>query len=344
MIKLALVTLTFFFLAVGYSSNACADSAPGVVRAAQLFDEARELMEQQDYALACAKLQQSMQLDPQLGTQLHLGHCYEKEGQLGEAYRAFLAAAELAARRNAQGIREPREKVARERAASLEARLSLLELRWLDPATEVRLTLDGAPIERGEGSSPLVVGPGEHLLRASAPGRQDWQQSFRIGAGARFGIDVPALALLPPVQQPDEQPDVMQASTKPAPLVARQGRSVRRVTGYVALGAGALGLVVGTVFGLMRNAKVHQLEDRCDFDAGRCVIANGDTAARARITALRDDAASFAKGANVAWIVGGAVAASGLVLILTAPRAETRSFAIGMTPGGLTLTAQTDLL
>ncbi len=101
-------------------------------------------MEDEKYAPACPKLEQSQKLDPQLGTLLHLGHCYEKLGQAAAAYQTFLAAAELAALRNRQGINEPREKLARVRATSLEARLSLLELRPADSSPELTVTLDGS--------------------------------------------------------------------------------------------------------------------------------------------------------------------------------------------------------
>lgn len=310
-------------------------------RAAQLFDEARSLLEQRDYAHACVKLEESQRLDPQLGTQLHLGHCYEKQGQLVRAQRAFLDAAAWAAARNAQGHSEPREKLARERAASIEPQLAQLELRLTNPPPDLRITLDGAPIERIPWGRALAIDPGEHLLQASARGRSAWRQDFTAIAGARLVLAIPALDLQPLAAAPVQLPA---APSAPSAVARDSGPSLQRVLGYVTLGAGVLGVGLGSVLGLMRNAKVDALEQRCDFAAGRCMIANGDVAAREHISTLRADATSYATGANLAWILGGVAAASGLVLILTAPMDESPALTLGVTWGGLSLTARSDAL
>ncbi|MET0386397.1 MAG: hypothetical protein ABW321_10585 [Polyangiales bacterium] len=341
-------------LAVGLSWIASselvrADPAPEAARAGRLFEEARALMERQEYGPACAKLEESLRLDPQLGTQLHLGHCFEKQGQLLEAYAAFQGAVELAAQRNARGMNEPREKVARERASSLESRLSLLELRVSTPTPSLAITLDGVTITAARWKRAIAIVPGEHLLRASAPGHRDWQQSFTIGAPARLGIDVPALSPQPLAAGTDSrEPPLLAApvlATSPTPSDRGASGSVQRIAGYTVLGAGVVGLGLGAVFGLLRNGEVNELEKRCDFDAGSCVIMRGDTAARSGIESLRQDAATYATAATWSFILGGAAVAGGLVLVLTAPHAShggSPPLTLGIAPGGLSLTAHSD--
>jgi hypothetical protein len=311
--------------------------------AAQLFDDARALMEHGEYAPACPKLEESQRLDPQLGTQLHLGHCYEKLGKPMDAYRVFQAAAELAALRS-----EPREKLARERMMSLVPELALLEVRPTQ-APELTVSLDGAPVARARWNRPFPVEPGDHVLAASAPGREPWEHKFSIAVPARLGINIPALepraetTVIADEAQPADVPAIQPAAVSDK---ASSGPPLQLVAGYVAVGAGVVGLTLGAVFGVLRTAKLSELAGDCDLDRGLCTIEPGDRVARDRIESLREQASTFATGANIAWVVGGLAAAGGITLILTAPRPESPSPALtlGIAPGGLSLTARTHAL
>src|SRR5207245_4895145 len=74
-------------------------------------------------AEACPKFAESNRLDAGIGTMLYLADCYEKSGQTASAWAQFREVASLAAR---QG--DPREKIARERVARLEPKLSKLSV------------------------------------------------------------------------------------------------------------------------------------------------------------------------------------------------------------------------
>lgn len=337
-----IIRLFILCAALAFSTRAHAQQAAESSPAVQLFDEARKLMEDGEYAPACPKLEQSQNLDPQLGTQLHLGHCYEKLGKLAEAYRTFQAAADLAALRNKQGLNEPREKIARERAINLEPQLSLLELRPADASGDLTIELDGTAIARVQWNRPFPIEPAEHVLRASAPGRVTWEQTFKIGMPARRGIAIPALEQAAPHEAQAAAPAA--ALSAPTSAEHRSSASVQRIAGYVALGTGAVGLGLGTLFGLLRTSKVAELAGDCDLDQGICTIEPGDVVARQRIESLHHEASTFATSANIAWLVGGVAVASGLVLILTTPRADKPALTLGITPGGLTLSARTNAL
>ena len=329
-------------LALLYAPHVRAEQAAENSQAVQLFDEARQLMEEDKYEPACPKLEQSQKLDPQLGTQLHLGHCYEKLGKVAAAYRTFQAAAELAAFRNKQGSNEPREQIARDRASALEQRLALLELRPADTSADLTLVLDGVPIDRAQWNRPFPIEPGDHVLKATATGRKIWEQPFQIGVPAKRGIAVPVLerAKLPEAR----------LAVPPEALVTKAARApgasahLQRTAGYIALGTGAAGLGLGTLFGLLRTSKVSELAGDCDLDSGVCAIEPGDSAARQRIESLRGQASTFATGANIAWIAGGIAVASGVLLILTTPHEDKPTLTLGVGPGALTLTARTNAL
>ena len=56
------------------------------------------------------------------------------------------------------------------------------------------MRLDRTDVAREAWGKPLPVDPGEHTLRAYAPGRREWATTFRIaGAGARTAIQIPPL-------------------------------------------------------------------------------------------------------------------------------------------------------
>jgi len=332
------------------ASSVRADSVGVASEATRLFDEAQAAMAADDYTSACAKLEASQHIDPQLGTQLHLAHCYEKRGSIATAYRAFLAAARVAAERNASGVVEPRETVARRRAASLEPRLSTLRLEVNAPTADLRIELDGEPLERAQWEAPLPIDPGQHTLLASAATRQPWRHELTVGdAASKLVVQVPALVLAR-----NERPVVATAGLVPvevaAPPVGTAAElptgapSLQRTLGYVVLGVGAVGLGLGVAFGVVRNGKVSALEQDCDLDGGTCRIAAGDDAARRRIGSLDRDAHRFATAATLGLVLGGAAAAAGLVLVLTAPDDEARDVALGIGPNGIHLTAHADVL
>ncbi|HEX4355689.1 MAG TPA: hypothetical protein VHZ95_22335 [Polyangiales bacterium] len=327
--------------------------------AARLFDEAEQLMAAGEYASACAKLEDSQRLDPQLGTELHLAHCFEKRGLLASAYQHFLAAARLAAERNASGIIEPREAVARRRAANLEPQLSMLRLQpsAAEPS-DFQIELDGTNLDRSAFAAARPIDPGVHGLIASAPGRLTWRHEFTIGsAPQRVTIEVPPLE---PLEAKSERAEVtnapiaseppkteapsplMAAALAPAPVSAApeptEHGSLQRALGYVSAGVGVVGIGVGIAFGLMRNAEVSKLDRYCDVGAGSCAIAPGDNATRSHIESLQHRARMDATAATLGFIVGGAALASGVVLVLTAPNAKREGVALNVGPTQITLT------
>lgn len=80
-----------------------------------LFEQGRALMAQGNFAAACPKLEESLRLDPGLGTLLNLAMCEEKAGRKDLACRYYMDAARMAQQ---QG-QSAREQVAQQRFQSL---------------------------------------------------------------------------------------------------------------------------------------------------------------------------------------------------------------------------------
>ena len=79
------------------ASPAGASDSPADKAAAQsLFEQAKRLMNEGNYAEACPKLEESQMLDKGMGTQFHLASCYEQIGRTASAWALFVEVAAAA--------------------------------------------------------------------------------------------------------------------------------------------------------------------------------------------------------------------------------------------------------
>ena len=309
-----------------------------------LFYEARTLMQQNKFADACPKLEESMRLDPGLGTQFNLADCNEHVGKVTSAWAGFL---EVAAQARASNQAD-REKLARKRAAALESRLPKLvvEVSGAPPGLEVKR--DGVLIGSAAWGTAIPVDPGSHKVEATAPGKQPWETSIQTAEGkvARVSVprDLPAgpvAAVVPaprtaPVGPPPSNVSTVSpldsAQSFPPPIVENPG-STQRALGWIATGVGVVGVGVGAGFGLSSIGKRNESREHCVVDA-----CDGTG------VSLRDDAIRNGNIATIATIAGGAAVAGGLILVLTAPKgSESRTGRlraapnVGMNGAGFTL-------
>ncbi len=115
-----------------------------------------------------------------------------------------------------------------------------------------------------------------------------------------------------------------------APFAERNGW--RRPTGIALAGAGAVGAIVGVVFGAQASSARASVTNAPRDELGRVTTLTQREAA-----ALESTARSQATVANVLFGVGGALAAGGVVLIILGPSSEP-VVALSPTPGGVLVT------
>jgi hypothetical protein len=299
---------------------ASADTPPDVNAAAQaLFEEGRAAVREGRFAAGCGKLAESQRLDPGIGIQLWLADCYENNGQTASAWATFKEAAAASALKH-----DPRERVARERAAALEESLPRL-LIAVSPDADTRaleIGRDGLPAGQAQWGIGVPVDPGVHTIVARSPGRRQWTASVRVPPGGGLTrVAIPKLELL-------------RASAAEAPVAGGEPREApssspsstggpQRWIGVSVACAGLLGLGLGAYYSLSAKAAYDSSND-----AGHCVDNRCDGIGRDdRRTAF--DRATIS---TVAFALGGAAAAGGAVIFLTAPRQVTIS--AGPTVGG----------
>jgi hypothetical protein len=324
------------------SRAAHADPSTGEQAAArQLFDDAQKEIDGGKVEAACTKYAESNRLDPHLGTLLHLADCYEKSGKTASAWVSFRHAYEVAARTPNE---EKRAALAKARAEQLETKLSRLTVDVVpQDGVDVEVQEDGSPVDRAAWGTALPVDRGTHSVSARAPGYKPWSTSVMLtGDGASAKVTVPSLERMPAESQsapalpvvaavapaaaapaalvvaptPSSPSEAASPGSAPPPsLDTHRGTagSAQRVLGYAVGGLGLVGLGVGAVFGLQRNAKLDERNGVCSSQV-HCTPADV-----ARNDQLTDDAKSGATLATIGFVGGGIALATGFVLVFTAP-------------------------
>lgn len=314
--------VVFGAFAVGMTV-ACPARANDAARAQALFEEARALMEKGDAVHACPKLEDSQKLDPGPGTEYNLALCYEMAGKTASAWATFLSVA--AAFKATQ--RPEWETKARERAKALLPKLARVTIQLPDGSRPpgLRVVRDGSEVVASELGTAIPVDPGTHFVEATATGRAKWSVRIDVPQGAEKTVVVTFGAAAEP-GTPNEG-----AGAKPASPPSESQSTL----GFVVGGVGVLALGAGAVTGLVAMGKNADSKKDCPED-GIC---------RSRAALDANDAAhTFATISTVTFVAGGALLATGIVLVVTAPRGQPTtglrvvpSMGVGAHAGGLML-------
>jgi len=297
-----------------------APRADNRARAQQLFDSALADAEAGNFAAACPKFLASQEADPKTSTLLNLGACYEKNGQTASAWGAFREAETLARK----AARADWEVSARARAEALEPRLVRLTVDVPAGSRVAGLTVtrDGAKIGAGEWGVAIPVDPGEHVVAASAAGREPWEARATVRE-ASATVTVPMLAALPeaaPATGPGVAPVGTVGSVGPGARDAAGSSpswwTPLRTGGVVAIGVGAAVLVTGGVLGAVANG---------NYGDARAQCADGARGCPAGAVSDADSAYGLAGAATAVFVTGAVVAAAGAAIVILAPSSSSSS-------------------
>jgi hypothetical protein len=314
-----LVAAASSFVACLASAQSSTPEKLAVARA--LFDQATTAMDRKDYATACPKLEEVVRLVPDgVGASIALGECYEGAGRLASAWTTYIEAESTAGRTN----QSARQKEAREHAEKVQPRLAKLTVavpEGVRTLPGLSVTRDGLTVSSVEWGVPVPVDKGKHAVVVTATGKQRWEKTLDIQDGAPqvVTLEVPADGVTEP--RKDSSPGLVQnANAAPEPRNGSSLDSVRKPIGFAALGVGAAGLAVGGIMAGLAGSKHSALLKTCP--TGHC--------APSLQSKLQPDVDSYHTLGNVStasFIAGGAVAATGLILVLTAPAAKPPSSA-----------------
>ena len=276
-------------------------SADNRAAAQVLFDEAVKLRDGGNLARACPKFAESVRLDPGPGARFNLADCYERMGKLASAWTHFLevlASVEMAGQ-------SARLEAVRQRVRALEPRLSRLVIQPHNPVAGLVVERDGSVVGAPQWSTAVPVDAGTHRIQATAPGYLPWRGEQLVqGEGQQIRVVIPELVPAP------VQPKTPDQGT---------GDSPQATIGWVVGAAGLVGLGVGVGFGIRALAKKSAFDEQCP---------NAPSCSQVGLT-LRDEGITAGTVSTIGFIAGGVLAASGVVLVLTAPSADDHGFGGG---------------
>jgi serine/threonine-protein kinase len=307
---------------VSIASPARAQQPDAAAMAQEAFDRGRAQLRAGQLTAACSSFEESQRLAPGLGALLFLSDCREQIGKTATAWAGFREAAELAKRRGD----EERRAVAEERAEKLAMRLS--RIRFVTPANgvphDLRITVDGLDVRSALFSTWLPVDPGERVVAVRAPGYRSAERRLQVPTGPiELEVSIPALvpeetvepspapranARRPPYGAegtPVDKPSPpIEAGTEPHPAT-----TPLYIAGGLTGATGLVGIAVGIYSGLRASSLYDDALTGC-----RARLPSPSGCSPAAI-ALRGDAEAAATGATVAFSLGGATAATGIVLL-----------------------------
>lgn len=168
--------------------SAAADSA-SETEAKALFREGRALAATGNYDRACPKFEQSLTLDPGIGTKFNLADCYEHVGRTATARTLFLEVAAVA-REAGQG---DREQVATARAKDLEPQIHRLTIDVSGKQSGLTIRRDGVEVPPSQWGTAQFVDPGTYDVSVTAPGKKEWKSHVEVPRSGDATLKVPDL-------------------------------------------------------------------------------------------------------------------------------------------------------
>ena len=291
------------------SSPARAQEGANKAAAEALFNQGKKAFDAKSYAEACKKFDASHKLEPAVGTLLYLGECNERQGKTASAWGAFKEASNLASRTKD----DKRKNIADVRVAALEPQVSKLTVVIAESVDGLSIRRDGVELPEGSWGAALPIDAGEHQVDASAPGRKPWSSTVSVtDGGETYTVNVPTLAAVGgagAMPVPNGGPAPVPTTGGDDGASGSNLGTALEITGLTVAGLGGVGIIVGSVFGVLAKGSNDDSLAACRTE--EFCTSEG--------VALRDDAKSQALVSTVTFIVGGALVAGGLTLFFLAP-------------------------
>jgi hypothetical protein len=312
------VAATFVALALWPSPALAQPSDVDRATARALTLEGYEALDRKDYATAADRFTRADALYHAPTVMLGLAHAQVGLGKLVEALVTYSRIANEAVPPNAPAAFAKAVDDARRELAALMPRIPNVIVN-VKGAQNAKVTIDGVEVPAAALGVKRPVDPGAHVIRATAPNAAPKETTITILEGKLETVTIelqqsaaPPPATPPPVNATPVAPPPMTAPPPVEPPLP-QGTSGLKIGGFVSLGVGAAGLVLAGVTGGMALSKHSALVEKCPD--GRCYSSQQ--------SALKSDVDSYhTLGAvsTAGFVIAGAGVATGVVLLIAAPK------------------------
>jgi len=298
-VTLQALTLGFALL-LAKPSFAVDDATRSVVR--QLSIDGVAAYQAEDYGLALEKLEKAWSILPTAPLGLWSGRALEKSGRLVEASERYVAATR--APLDPEGDKQTQESArgeAQDAYRAVQARIPKVTviLEGADSGS-VTVTVAGKELLADVVGLPVPVDPGTVEIKGVSASEEK-TESVTIAEGEQKEVRL-VFTMAAPAAEPEAEP------AEPAPAPGEAKKSWQPLAGWIGIGVGGAGIVLGAVTGGIAAGKYSEL----GCGDGLCNISNAEAAG---LNGLRTTS-------TVGFIVGGVLAAAGVTLLLTAPKKE----------------------
>lgn len=288
-----------------------------------------------DFRAAHDKLEKAYRIlkVPSLG--LWSARALVKVGKLVEAGERYLEVTRLTIQGGDTGVQKQAQADAQSELDALGQRIPsvVVQVEGADAST-VSITLDGEAISNALVGEKRPVDPGAHHVEGTR-GADHVSVDVKVAEGGsspavlHFSAEtsagaVPAAAAGAEIQPPPGAAQPIEDH------VSAGSASPLRTAGFVALGVGGAGLVLGGITGVVALGKHSSLKDD-----GACSDLHCNASESSQVNSYN----SMRTVSSIGFIAGGVIAATGLVLVLTAPK-NGETTALTLAPGALFLRRQ----
>lgn len=266
--------------------------------AQQRFREATEAYQDGRYSAAASLFEAADRLTPHPSTRFNAAAAWDQAGEAARAATGFEAALSMNMLEEGRKLDAGRRKVAEQRLAHLKETLARVKVQQPLGAF---VTVDH--VQRAPVPTVFYLRPGSYTLALEYRG-VDSSHDAQVFAGKDHEIDLELPGAEPPA--PPRAPLAATSPLPPNPLpITPEHSAAQKTWGWVGVGAGVALSGAAIAFGL------RALAARDEF------VASGKMSRQAR-----GEAADLRLATNLLW--GGATlaGATGIVLLLTAPRVE----------------------
>lgn len=311
-----IVCLGLMSVALSWTTAAQAGPADPQAKALAdaLFADAQKDFSDGKHAQACNKFEQVIRLDDTLGGRLQLAICYEKINKLASASALYAEVERIGSPSNVKKDQDAAA-IAQKLHAELKPRIPQLEIVVSAPLRTIRgleVKQNGTTIPESLWNQPVPVDMGRLAIEVTAPGRAPWRTSIEINREAQLGSK--------PFRIEVQEPPVSAGS-------AGTNASPARTVGYVGITLGAAGLGVGAVLGGLAISKNGESKEGNHCQTDNVCDSVGKP--------IRREALALANGSTIAFIVGGALLGSGIILVATSSKAKTPNAGLLLGPTGI---------
>jgi hypothetical protein len=281
--------------------------------AERFFREGQKLMEERRFGEACPKFEAAYAKDRQLGTLINLAFCHKEQGALWYSWLEFREAEVKATELN----RPDRRDFAKQRLTELEKQLPKVVLDNPQRMPLVAVLVEDRKVWEAERGTPFAVESGQRKFVFRARGKRQTTTLINVTATKN---DRPQHVVVPDMEDDVIEPAVPSSTPEPKsepktepPAADAHPGAAQRTIGFIGLGVGVVGVVVGSIFGVKTLSSPCAGVPTCPADQMHDANVAGTTS-------------------TIAFIVAGVGLIGGAALILTAPSPPSPRARITVTP------------